>query len=76
MRNYVRVQNKAENKSLKVCFFLQEKFCFYIINFSIFATLQSCFLRGDGEVRVSLAGLSLSNDAFVRTSAPCSKAAG
>lgn len=42
--------------------------------FSIFGTLLDCFLRGAGEVRVSLAGLSLSNDAFVGTSAPCSKA--
>lgn len=51
-----------------------EGFFLYIVNFSIFGTLLSCFLRGDREVRVSLAGPSLSNDAFVGTSAPCSKA--
>lgn len=45
-----------------------------IVNFSIFGPLLSCFLEGDGGVRVSLAAPGVSNDAFVGTSAPCSKA--
>lgn len=82
MGDYARAQKiKGKIKEwIRLKFFLfplaMEVFLFlkYIVNFSIFGTLLSCFLRGDRELRVPLAGLSLSNDAFVRTSALCSKA--
>lgn len=78
MRAYARAQNRAgkikEGIRLNVFFFfflVGKVFFLYIVNFFIFGTLLSCFLRAERE---ALAGPSLPNDAFVGTSAPCSKA--
>lgn len=54
MRDYARAQNRTGEIKFSSCFFFLllagEVFFFYIVNFFIFGTLLSCFLRGDREV--------------------------